>query len=70
MPQGAVYGVFLENDGTEYHRGVKVIKANCSCVEMECDRKKYIACVSKCSLYVFTIIPPCLMDQCNFMTVL
>ena len=38
MPQGAVYGVFLENDGTQYHRGVKVIKANCSCVEMECHR--------------------------------
>ena len=27
-------------------------------------------CVSKCSLYVFTIIPPRLTDQCNFITVL
>ena len=26
--------------------------------------------VSKCSLYVFTIIPPRLTDQCNFITVL
>ena len=26
--------------------------------------------VSKCSLYVFTISPPRLTDQCNFITVL
>ena len=26
--------------------------------------------VSKCSLYVFTIIPPRLSDPCNFITVL
>ena len=30
----------------------------------------YQSCVSKCSLYVFTIIPPRLTDQCNFITVL
>ena len=30
----------------------------------------YNPCVSKCSLYVFTIIPPRLSDPCNFITVL
>ena len=29
-----------------------------------------ISIVSKCSLYVFTIIPPRLSDPCNFITVL
>ena len=36
--------------------------------------RKQLVCintnVSKCSLYVFTIIPPRLTDQCNFITVL
>ena len=39
------------------------------CILFSSKVKIYIN-VSKCSLYVFTIIPPRLTDQCNFITVL
>ena len=51
------------------HQPANAVACSVCAHYQECS-KKIISCVSKCSLYVFTIIPSRLSDPCNFITVL